>query len=313
MVPAASVNAAACQWLDDGSILVLVDTDQDAFGAIWLSSDFSMTHWLELEAKRADTQPFSIAEIRPGEFVAVGMHMLYPVALRFNRRHVERVALPWVDGPEGMLKDVEPDQRGGFSVCGHEVRVEGGSVPTVETVVATFDRGGKGARRRLASPAAAARCCRREPGIVRVLHDDGAVEHAVLRLTTFDSALERLCRRAVDDELRAGNQHPGVRGATSRSIFASPWYGWETLEIRGPSGRQSFDLDVDPGGLIDLLPGPSRVYVVSSPFSRRASEGPERLRPASGSLRSRAPIAARPRSRSSARAMNRRPPIRTLS
>ncbi len=139
-------NARACQWLDDGTILVLVDTDRDAFGAIWLSSAFSMTHWLELEAKDADTQPASIAEIQPGEFVTVGMNRLYPIALRFNRREVERVALPWVDGPQGMLKDVAPDQRGGFSVCGHEVRVEGGSVPAVETVVATFDEDGEGAR-----------------------------------------------------------------------------------------------------------------------------------------------------------------------
>ena len=136
-------NARACQWLDDGSILVLVDTDREAFGAIWLSSEFSMTRWLELEAKDADTQPVSIAEIQPGEFVTVGMNLLHPIALRFNRRQVERVALPWVDGPQGMLKDVAPDQRGGFSVCGHEVRVEGGSVPTVETVVATFDEEGK--------------------------------------------------------------------------------------------------------------------------------------------------------------------------
>lgn len=264
-------NPRACLWLDDGSILVLVDTDQNTSGAIWLSSTFSITRWLVLEAKRADTQPFSMAEIRPGEFVTVGMHTLHPIALRFDSRRVAQVALPWVDGPEGMLKDIEPDHRGGFSVCGHEVRVEGGSVLTVETVIAVFDEEGK-VRAQARLPGRGCALLPSRAGIVRVLHDDGANEHTVLRLTTFDSTLDTLSDEPLMTNFAPAMKIPSFE-ARERIIFASPWYGWETLEIRGPSGPQSFDLDVDPGGLIDLLPGPSRIYVVSAPYNRQAPKG----------------------------------------
>jgi hypothetical protein len=167
-----------------------------------------------------------------------------------------------------MLKDVIPDHQGGFSVCGVEVRVEGGSVPTSEIVVAAFDQEGK-VRAQTRLPGRSCGLLPSRSGNVRVLHDDGAKEHIVLQLTTLGPTLE-----TVSDEPLMTNFAPGVTFAAlemhDRVIFASPWYGWETLEIRGPSGRDSFDLDVDPGGLIDLLPGPSRIYLVSSTINRQS-------------------------------------------
>ncbi len=259
-------NAAACRWLADGSLLVLVETHQYGFSAIWFSPDFEMTGSLELEAKNADIQPTAIAEIRPGEFVAVGMHRLHPVALRFDRRQVERVALPWVDGPEGVLNDVEPEPQGGFSVCGYEARIEGGSVPSVETIVATFDQDGK-VRAQARLPGRGCALLPSRAGKVRVLHDNGATEHFVLLLATFDAALESLSEEPLMTNFAPGMTIQAFE-AREQIFFVSPWYGWETLEIRGPSGPESFDLDVSPGGVIDLLPGPSRVYLVSSTINR---------------------------------------------
>ncbi len=147
---------------------------------------------------------------------------------------------------------------------------------------------------------------------MRVLHDDGATERAVLRLTTFDSALETL-----SDEPLMTNFAPGINipafETRERVIFASPWYGWETLEIRGPLARQSFDLDVDPGGVINLLPGGgSRFYLISS--TQRdppKSQSPFGLRVEAFDLE--LPLDAATIGRCDAQAMHRRPSIRTLS
>ena len=63
-------------------------------------------------------------------------------------------------------------------------------------------------------------------------------------------------------------------------FFASPRFAFETLEIRGPSGRESVPLGIDPGGMVDILPGPAHIYVVSAPNrrDRRGSAEPFGLR-----------------------------------
>jgi hypothetical protein len=262
--------------------MVLVETDLRTFGAIWLRSDFSFAGWLQIEGKRADTLPLAIAEVRRGEFVAVGMNRLQSVAFKFDRQHAERIALPWVvepaagaarpkePDPQGMLKDVVPDHQGGFAVCGIEVSVAGRSTPVSEVVVATFNE----EARVSAIGRFSGRTCALLPtrsGNVRLLHDDDATEHISLLLTTLSPSLE-----TVSEESLMTNFAPGVTVGAFESqdgsiVFVSPWYAWETLEIRGRSKRQSVDLDLDPGSFLDVLPGPSRVYVVSS---ARRSEPP---------------------------------------
>jgi hypothetical protein len=276
-------KAQACLWLDEDSLLVLVETDQDTFGAIWLTTDLTITGWLEIEGKRADTLPMAIAETRPGEFVSVGMSRLQSIAFGFDRRRVEPVRLPWAPDPaqgaarhqepdpQGMLRDVVADQRGGFSVCGIEVRAAGRSTPTSEVIVATFD--GEATVSSLARfPGRTCALLPGRSGNVRLLRDDDAIEHASLLLTTLSPALE-----TVSEESLMTNFAPVITFAAFESqngsiVFASPWFAWETLEIRGPSTRESFDLDLDAGGFIDILPGPSRVYVVSS--ARRPERKP---------------------------------------
>jgi hypothetical protein len=275
-------QAVACRWIDDDRLLVLASTSRGPFGAIWLTSDLVVTGWLALEnGKDPDLNPWAIAEIAPDQFVMVGMQQLRPVALRFDRRRGERLALPWPDapqaqpwpdGPQAALMDVSADHRGGFAVCGMEARRQGGSVPTSEVVVATFDEtGAVRAEVRLTG-----KNCRLLPSRqdqIRVLHDDGAPGHRTLVLTTLDGALE-----TVSDEPLAtpfvSEWKIAAFELDQRLFFVSAWFAWETLEIRGNSLRESIDLDVKAGGVIDLLPGPSRVYLISQTSAKGPTGSP---------------------------------------
>jgi hypothetical protein len=273
----------ACRWLDEGSLLVLAETDQDSFGAIWLDTDFTITAWLEIQGRHADVLPTAIGETRPGEFVAVGTGLLQPIAYRFDRRQAEPVRLPWVPDPpqgaaryqepdpQGMLRDVVPDQRGGFVVCGIEASAAGRSTPSSEVIVATFDESAS-----MSSMARfGGRTCALLPGRsgnVRLLRDDYAIEHSSLLLTTLSPTLEPVSEESLMTRFAPVITFAAFESQDASIVFASPWFAWETLEIRGPSSRDSFDLDLDPGGFIDILPGPSRVYVVSS--ARRTERKP---------------------------------------
>jgi hypothetical protein len=267
-------KALACHWLGDSTLMVLVRTDREERGALWLDDAFKVTGWRALDDKTGDTTPTAIAEVAEGQFVTVGVRLLHPTAVRFDRQAAARLDLPWVDGAEGMLRDVvATGQNGGFAACGVEVRRQGASV-VPEIVMAVFDGVGK-AR---ADTRLKGRSCGFLPmsgGHLRMLHDDGTSEQIGLMLTTFDDALE-----AVSSEKLMRDYAPGMSMLAfelgDRILVASPRFAGETLEIFGPSGRESVPLGIDPGGMVDILPGPARVYVVSAPkrMERREGEGP---------------------------------------
>jgi hypothetical protein len=278
-------RAQACRWVDDKTLLGLATSSRGPFGAIWLDAQLVVTGWLPLEPGHDhDVTPWSIAEIASGRFVMVGMELLRPVAFRFDRQRGERLALPWPsageaqpwpDGQQAALMDVIADGQGGFAVCGMEARREGGSVPTSEIVVASFDdQGAVRSQTRLAG-----KNCRLIPspsGRVRVLHDDGVQGRRTLLLTTLDDSLQTLS----DEPLATPFVSEWKISALELDhwlYFVSPFYAWETLEIRGKALRQSIDLEVEAGGVIDLLVGPAGVYLVSQTVTPAQPGSPRRV------------------------------------
>jgi hypothetical protein len=260
-------RTGACRWLGDDGVLVLAHADKDRFGALWLSSDFSLKQWLVLDAKPRDNVFVAIAEITPGEFVIAGIRDLHPAALLFDRRRVEAVALPWVDGPEGRLTDVVADQDGGFAVCGIEVRHEGGSTLSVEVVVASFDED-RALRAQTRFTGRACRLLSSRSGVVRLLRDDGLGKPApALLLTTLSPTFESIANEQVAPHHAMGYSIQSFE-QENRLFVGNPWYAGETLKVWTHPLLQSFDLEVDPGGLMDILPGQGRVYVLSSTLGR---------------------------------------------
>jgi hypothetical protein len=164
-----------------------------------------------------------------------------------------------------MLKDVIPDQHGGFTVCGAEVTAAGRSTPASEIIVATFDHDATltGMTRM------SGRTCALLPGRsgnVRLLRDEEGADRYSLLLTTLSATLETLSEETLMTNFAGGVTFAAFENADGTIVFASPWYGWESVEIRSGSSRESFHLDLDPGTFVDILPGPSRIYVVSQMF-----------------------------------------------
>jgi hypothetical protein len=266
-------HVSACRWLSNDTLLVLGETEEKEFGAAWLDSRFAAERWLRLEPADADTHPSSIAEVAPGRFVVVGMNRLLPVALRFDQRQVSPIALTWGnvphkhpgDTPQGQLNDVIADGAGGFAVCGVEFRREGGPVMTAEIVATAFDQAGA-VRAEARFPGGTCRFLPSKPGQLRLLHDDGKdprTESASLLMATLGERMETLSEEPLmSDFVRLPLLAAFV--LDDRLLFVSPRFAAETLEVRAPSLRQSVDLNIDYGGFIDLLPGPSRVYVIES-------------------------------------------------
>jgi hypothetical protein len=85
-----------------------------------------------------------------------------------------------------------------------------------------------------------------------------------LLLTTLNPTLETVSEESLMTSFAPDINLAVFEGVDGTIFFASPWFGWETLEIRRGSTRESFHLDLRPGGFVDILPGPSRVYVVST-------------------------------------------------
>jgi hypothetical protein len=83
-------------------------------------------------------------------------------------------------------------------------------------------------------------------------------------MTTLNSALETVSEESLMTDFASDVTFAVFESVDGAILFASPWFGWETLEIRRGSTRESFHMDLRPGGFVDILPGHSRVYVVST-------------------------------------------------
>ena len=264
-------RAHNCLWLANDGLVVIVKTRDVPLAALWLAADLSLDGWLALERKNDDMHPWAMAEIAPGRFVVVGMSEVDAFALWYDRRSSEGVRLPWFEERDRFLMDVGAEEEGGFSVCGPEGGIRGESYRSVDLVLATFDdMGSLRAQTRL--PGIVCRLLPSASGRVRVLHDDGVTKPRTLSVTTLDENLRPIADEPLVTPFFSGFIIPSFE-MDGHLFVVNTAYAWETLEIRGPSLRDSVDLEVHPGGVLALLPGPpARVYLVSTTRHERPGE-----------------------------------------
>lgn len=270
-------KALACRWITGGQILLLVSTSTTGLAAIWLDSELSYAGWLALDGdKNSDAHPFRVAESGAERFILVGASRGSALVVRFDRRRAETLELPWEEDRERMLMDVSVTADGGFTVCGMETGIKGSAdVLNSSILVASFDATGSLLlESRL--PGAVCRLLPAGSGRARVLRNDAAAPRRALVLTTLDEDLEPVSHESLMTPFVSGLSIPSFE-LDGRLFFVNNWFAWETLEIRGPAAPESIDLDVSPGGVIGILPGPTRVYVLSTTRPERQPGQPARF------------------------------------
>jgi hypothetical protein len=260
-------QAHECLWIGDQGVVALVTTSTRPLAALWLTPELALTEWLPAGPEHVDLHPWAMTELGPGRWVTVGFTDLGGLVFVFDRRRFERLVLPWPEDRELLLMDVVAGPDGGFTVCGVEGGLKGGTTRSFQLVVARFDQDGE-ALVETRMPGTICRLLEAPSGRTRMLHDEGASAPHTLLLTTLDAELEELGSEPLVTPFFFELQIPSFE-LDGDLFVVNKAYAWETLEIRGPSSRESLDLDVDPGNVRRILPGPARLYLVSATSNSR--------------------------------------------